>query len=501
MTDDEHGSEVADLLVIGFGPVGATLAGLAARHGVSVVAVDRSTELYPFPRAAHCDHEILRILQQLGCADEIVATMRVNEGMDFLSASREVLLRFQSTGLAPTGWPASVLFHQPGFESAMRRAVARTDAEVRLGVGVAALEPGHDAVRVTLDDGWTLAARYAVGCDGARSMVRRAIGSGVHDLEFEEPWLVVDLVLREQVPGLPDRALQVCDPARPHTLVPMPWPRFRFEFMLLDGEDPDAMQQPDRVRELVAAWIDPARSMWSARPCTRSMGSWRSGGVRGESFSPATPRTKCHRFSARACAPGCAMPQTSRGSSPRCCTTARPTRCSTPIKQNASPTSARSSSKRWASVASSAPPTPTVAANRDVQMLSASHDTGSTPAAPPPLMPLVPGPTIGPGGGGLAPQPSVDGQRLDDLVGPRFLVVTAEPLAANDTDGQWWAERAAVFDVCTTPELRVLLDAADAIVVRPDRYVFGRGDIAHLTRDARAMLESAVPLQARQRVR
>ena len=100
-----------DLLVVGFVPFGATMTGLAARQGLSVVAVDRELELYPLPRAAHCDHEVLRILQGLGCADEIVAAMQLNEGMDFLTANREVLLRFRAPGLAQTGWPASVVFH------------------------------------------------------------------------------------------------------------------------------------------------------------------------------------------------------------------------------------------------------------------------------------------------------------------------------------------------------------------------------------------------------
>ena len=247
-----------DLLVVGFGPVGATMTGLAARHDLSVIAVDPQVDLYPLPRAAHCDHEILRILQDLGCADEIFAAMQVNKGMEFLTAKREVMLRFRSPDLAPTGWPASVLFHQPGFEKALRRAVFATAADVRLGVGVVAIRQDADGVVATLDNGEEIRARFALGCDGARSLVRRAMGTSMHDLEFEEPWLVVDLLLHEPIAELPDRALQVCDPARPHTLVPMPWPRFRFEFMLLPGEDPDAVQQLERIRELISAWVDPA---------------------------------------------------------------------------------------------------------------------------------------------------------------------------------------------------------------------------------------------------
>ncbi|HEY3833803.1 MAG TPA: bifunctional 3-(3-hydroxy-phenyl)propionate/3-hydroxycinnamic acid hydroxylase [Acidimicrobiia bacterium] len=494
-------AEPADVLVIGFGPVGATLTGLAAGYGLSVVAVDPSTELYPLPRAAHCDHEILRILQQLGCADEIVTAMRVNEGMDFLSASREVLLRFQSRGLAPTGWPASVLFHQPGFEGAIRRAVAGTDADVRLGAGVAALDAGDDAVRATLDDGSTVAARYAVGCDGARSMVRRAIGSGVHDLEFEEPWLVIDVVLREQVPGLPDRALQVCDPARPHTLVPMPWPRFRFEFMLLDGEDPDAMQQPDRARELMAAWIDPGAVDVERSAVYTFHGlvaeRWRSGrvflaGDAAHQMPPFLGQGMCSGMRDAANLSWKLAAVLHDGAPDALLDTYQSERephVRTIVEQAVG-------FGRIICTTDAA-----VAAARDADLLAAPHDNDAAPTEPPPLNPLTPGPAIGPGGGALAAQPLVDGRRLDDLVGPRFLVATAEPMAAGDHDRLWWAHRAALFDARSTPEVGALLGSADAIVVRPDRYVFARGDLAPLTQAAQAVLESAVPVHARQRVR
>lgn len=234
-----------DVAVVGCGPVGATLAALLARHGHRVVVYDRDPEVHALPRAAHLDHEIMRILQAIGCADDCTRDMRENVGMDFVDAERELLLRFQSPGAGPSGWPSSLLFHQPSFDRRLRQAAAGAGAELVLGAEITALDQ--------------LDARWIVGCDGARSFVRRALGLALDDLGFEEPWLVVDLVFPDgEPPGLPERAVQVCDPARPHTLVPMPPPRFRFEFMLLPGEDPEEVQRPERVRELLAPWIDPS---------------------------------------------------------------------------------------------------------------------------------------------------------------------------------------------------------------------------------------------------
>ena len=92
-----------DVAIIGYGPVGATLAGLLAGRGVRTLVIDREVDIYPLPRAAHVDHEIMRIMQELGCADEMLAGMRPNPGMDFLTADHEVLLSMRSPGLTSLG--------------------------------------------------------------------------------------------------------------------------------------------------------------------------------------------------------------------------------------------------------------------------------------------------------------------------------------------------------------------------------------------------------------
>ena len=56
-------------------------------------------------------------------------------------------------------------------------------------------------------------------------------------------------------------AIQYCDPARPTTFIPMPGKRHRWEFMLMPGDDPVKIVQPDSIYNLLKPWkIDPARS-------------------------------------------------------------------------------------------------------------------------------------------------------------------------------------------------------------------------------------------------
>ncbi|MDR3507331.1 MAG: FAD-dependent monooxygenase, partial [Caulobacteraceae bacterium] len=72
-----------DVLIVGLGPVGAGLAALLSRQGVSTIAVDKDTEVYPLPRAAHFDHEIMRLFQQLGIAEAVLKHARVAPAYEF----------------------------------------------------------------------------------------------------------------------------------------------------------------------------------------------------------------------------------------------------------------------------------------------------------------------------------------------------------------------------------------------------------------------------------
>ena len=94
-----------------------------------------------------------------------------------------------------------------------------------------------------------MTARYVVGCDGARSTVRRFMGAALQDLRSHERWIVLDMILEQPPSGVPEAAdetgrvvdaIQYCDPARPTTFIPMPGKRHRWEFMLMPQDDPAA---------------------------------------------------------------------------------------------------------------------------------------------------------------------------------------------------------------------------------------------------------------------
>ena len=100
-------------------------------------------------------------------------------------------------------------------------------------------------------------AGYVMGCDGARSLVRRFIGSGMDDLGFHERWLVIDVLLKRARDDLGDYSIQHCDPHRPATYVRGTGTRRRWEITVLPDEDSNDVAQPAKVWELLSRWITP----------------------------------------------------------------------------------------------------------------------------------------------------------------------------------------------------------------------------------------------------
>ncbi|WP_067735842.1 bifunctional 3-(3-hydroxy-phenyl)propionate/3-hydroxycinnamic acid hydroxylase MhpA [Novosphingobium naphthalenivorans] len=245
-----------DVLVIGLGPVGDCMAALASLQGLKVIAVDREPGIFPLPRAAVFDHEIMRVFQMMGVAERIAPLCRMPERYQFLTPGRDVLLEFRFAPQKVSGWAESYALHQPGVEEVLRERLAELDVDIRLETQCERLEQDEDGVHVTLRDAQgesTVRARYVVSCDGAASPTRRALGVGLFDYAFDEPWLVLDTII-DDAGDMPRLCEQICDPRRPATYLAMSGNRFRWEFMLKPGENPDDLLQDAVIRDLVAPW-------------------------------------------------------------------------------------------------------------------------------------------------------------------------------------------------------------------------------------------------------
>ena len=278
-----------DVAIVGGGPTGLALAILLAQRGRSVVVLERFPAPYPLPRAVHFDHEVARILQSAGVARELAGFTEPAPIYEWRNAKGEVLLRFgreREAGLS--GWPDSNMCHQPRLEGALeRRARSLPGVRILRGFDAHALHDAGDSVHVAArgerGERIDVRARYAVGCDGANSFVRGAIGAGWHDLGFAYDWLVVDVLPHEPRVWSPLN-WQLCDPARPTTIVSGGPGRRRWEFMRLPHETLGELNRVETAWRLLAAWdITPnnatleRHAVYTFRACWAD--TWRRGRV------------------------------------------------------------------------------------------------------------------------------------------------------------------------------------------------------------------------------
>lgn len=471
-----------DILVVGGGPAGIALALIAAQHGARVIVCEKEADVYPLPRAAHIDHEVMRIYQSVGAAEPIAATCRTSGTYDFLTATGEVLLRFEGADrIGAGGWPAGNMIHQPSVERALR---ARLDsqplAELRSNWTYLGHEGSADGViaRFATPDGErSISAQYLVGADGTRSPVRAAAGIDMDDLAFDEPWLVIDALVHD-AERLPKVNLQVCDPARPTTCVLMGEGRHRWEFMLLPGETAEEVSDDAFIAKLLEPWnVEGAVTLERKavyRFNARVAKEWRRGRVllAGDAAHQTPP------FAGQGMCAG-ARDAANVGWKLAAVVTGRASGAILDTYQVEREPHVRATIQMAIMMGRTVCITdPAAAAERDRQMLAA-RAAGQSPDGALAYPPISEGMVLAgtPGAGSYFPQPigAAGGARLDDVLGPSVWLISrgaAVPVAGLDAASLDDPQLAAF-----SGGIAAWLDAhgAEAVLVRADRYVFGTG--------------------------
>ena len=492
-------SAETDVLIAGYGPTGATLAALLGIYGVRAIAIDKEREVYRQPRAAHFDHEIMRVWQRLGIAEQVLPSTRALPAYEFRNGDGDVLLRFKQAGVAtPSGWAPSYMFQQPALEVVLRaRVAALPSIDVRLGTSITAIE-ANDAAGVTArladDTGeeTRVRARFLVGADGGASPVRRMIDGDLFDYGFDEPWLVIDTVVTDE-DGLPPFGLQMCDPKRPTTVMPMAPLRRRWEFMLLPGETAEQVLDDGRIAALLKPWVRPGQAEIVRKAVYRFHGlvakQWRNQSVllAGDAAHQMPPFMGQGMCSGIRDADGLAW------------------RLASVLRNEATPALLDSyQDEREPHVRAIIETAifmgrmvctldPAAAAERDRGMLAQRSAQGHEDDPPPPPMETLKSGCLMPGAraGHLFPQAmqacSADGAcgRLDDLLGPGFWLIARDGEVAGAGANWPCAVKVAVLgrdisDESGRLDAWLAATGAPAVLVRPDRYVFGVGTVETL---------------------
>ena len=260
------GAEPVPVVIVGAGPAGVSAATLLGQYGVECLVLDRWDGVYPQPRAVHLDDEIYRVLVRLGIADQFATISRPTRGLQLIDRNHRVFAVFDRAGEAGRhGHPRANMFDQPELEQLMRTNLEdQTTVTLRGDVEVTDVaQDGQGRVRVDFTDRLTsepgsVLATFVLGCDGANSVVRTAIGATMEDLDFEQRWLVVDvasMVELDQWEGVH----QLCDPERAATYMRIGETRYRWEFRLLEGETAADFESIEALLPLIGPWIQGIR--------------------------------------------------------------------------------------------------------------------------------------------------------------------------------------------------------------------------------------------------
>ncbi len=479
-----------DVLIVGLGPVGATLANLLGREGFRVLAVERDTQVYPLPRAAHFDAEIMRIWQGLGLLKEAMAVSRLAPAYEFRNAKGEALLHYDiGDVIVASGFQPSWMFNQPDLERALRTKLRDyRNVETRLGTRFESFEAISGAsIRATITDASgkpeTVEARYVVGCDGASSPVRKALNIGHFDYGFDEPWLVIDAQVKR--PGrMPALNLQICDPVRPTTCVLMGPGRHRWEFMIRPGEDAQSFLDDARIAELLKPWIEDGDVELDRKAVYRFHGlvanEWRLGRVilAGDAAHQTPPFAGQGMCSGIRDAVNLAWKLTHvlRGEANEALLDTYQTEREPHVR---AVTETAIAMGRVVCI-----PDAEAAAQRDTAMLAA-RAAGQQPVPPA-------DPQIGPGAflqseraGTIFPQDKAGGRYLDDVLGQGAWLIARRASDIAGLNSKHIARIESLEGATLKPfaaKLAALFDSArtDAVLIRPDRYTFGTGGAREL---------------------
>jgi 2-polyprenyl-6-methoxyphenol hydroxylase-like FAD-dependent oxidoreductase len=193
-------SEV-DVLVVGAGPTGLTMACELLRRGITCRILDKAAAPGMTSRAVGVQTRTLEVFDRMGIIEEVLARGVAGVCLNIYERDTRLLrmnFRFLASDAIP--YPYGVLLPQYVTEELLIALLHREGGEVERLKEVTDLRQEAERVCVTIhnlqdDTSETLQARWLIGCDGAHSRVRKALGLAFEGSTYDEEVLLADVDL------------------------------------------------------------------------------------------------------------------------------------------------------------------------------------------------------------------------------------------------------------------------------------------------------------------
>jgi 2-polyprenyl-6-methoxyphenol hydroxylase-like FAD-dependent oxidoreductase len=188
----------ADVLVVGAGPTGLTLALQAHAYGARVRIIERRDEAFRPSRALILHPRTLEALHPLGVTDALLARANIAPEGYLHLGSRVVRARLADLALPDTAFPHLSLVRQMDVETVLAQALADRGIAVKRGAELVNVRDGveHAQATVRTESGLEdVACDFVAGCDGPESLVRRSAAIGWYGGAYGQEVVLADVEL------------------------------------------------------------------------------------------------------------------------------------------------------------------------------------------------------------------------------------------------------------------------------------------------------------------